>query len=107
MLSVEDWAEIRRLHRAEGLPNKVIARVLGMSKNTVKAALASDQPPKYLRPQRVRSSMRSSRASVITDRASSRPTISSFQNPRRVARSPSSQVRGEEPESHVGHANLR
>jgi transposase len=51
MLSVEDWAEIRRLHRAEGLPIKVIARVLGISKNTVKAALASDQPPKYERRQ--------------------------------------------------------
>ena len=52
MLSVEDWAEIRRLHRAEGLPIKVIARVLGISKNTVKAALASDGPPKYERPPR-------------------------------------------------------
>ena len=31
MLSVEDWAEIRRLYRAEGLPKKVIARVLGIS----------------------------------------------------------------------------
>jgi transposase len=51
MLSVEDWAEIRRLHRAEGLPIKVIARVLGISKTTVKAALASDQPPKYERQQ--------------------------------------------------------
>ena len=51
MLSVEDWAEIRRLHRAEGLPIKVIARVLGISKNTVKAALASEQPPKYQRPR--------------------------------------------------------
>jgi hypothetical protein len=51
MLSVEDWAEIRRLHRAEGLPIKVIARVLGISKNTVKAALASDQAPKYERRQ--------------------------------------------------------
>jgi transposase len=50
MLSVEDWAEIRRLHRAEGLPIKVIARVLGVSKNTVKAALACDGPPKYERP---------------------------------------------------------
>ncbi|WP_293002570.1 hypothetical protein, partial [Mycobacterium sp.] len=29
MLSVEDWAEIRRLHRAEGLPIKLIARTLG------------------------------------------------------------------------------
>lgn len=51
MLSVEDWAEIRRLHRAEGLPIKVIARVLGISKNTVKVALASDAPPKYERRQ--------------------------------------------------------
>ena len=52
MLSVEDWAEIRRLHRAEGLPIKAVARVLGISKNTVKAALASDGPPKYQRPRR-------------------------------------------------------
>jgi transposase len=49
MLSVEDWAEIRRLHRAEGLPIKAIARVLGISKNTVKDALASEEPPKYQR----------------------------------------------------------
>jgi hypothetical protein len=31
-LSVEDWAEIRRLHRAERMPIKVIARVLGCPK---------------------------------------------------------------------------
>jgi hypothetical protein len=36
---------------------------------------------------------------VITDRASPRPTISSFQSPRRVARSPHSQFRGEEPDN--------
>lgn len=42
MLTVEDWAEIRRLHRAEGLPIKMIARVLGISKNTVKSALESN-----------------------------------------------------------------
>ena len=52
MLSVEDWAEIRRLYRAERLPKKVIARVLGISVNTVKAALACDEPPKYERPPR-------------------------------------------------------
>ena len=40
MLGVEDWAEIRRLHRAEGMPIKEIARVLGVSRNTVRAALA-------------------------------------------------------------------
>ncbi len=50
MLSVEDWAEIRRLHRAEKMPIKVIARVMGVSRNTVRAAVASDQPPKYERP---------------------------------------------------------
>ena len=49
MLSVEDWAEIRRLRRAEGMPIAEIARVLGISRNTVKAALASDNPPKYVR----------------------------------------------------------
>ena len=49
MLSVEDWAEIRRLHRAEGLPVKAIARLLGISRNTVRAAVASDGPPRYER----------------------------------------------------------
>ncbi len=49
MLSVEDWAEIRRLRRAEGLPIKMIARVMKVSRNTVRAALASDGPPRYQR----------------------------------------------------------
>ena len=49
MLSVEDWAEIRRLHRAEKMPIKAIARTLGISRNTVRAAIASDGPPKYER----------------------------------------------------------
>jgi transposase len=46
---VEDWAEIRRLHRSEQMPIKAIARVLGCSKNTVKRALAADGPPRYQR----------------------------------------------------------
>jgi hypothetical protein len=29
VLNVEDWAEIRRLYRAERMPIKVIARVVG------------------------------------------------------------------------------
>ena len=49
LLAVEDWAEIRRLHRAEGLPIKLIARTLKVSRNTVRSALASDEPPKYVR----------------------------------------------------------
>jgi transposase len=52
VLCVEDWAEIRRLHRAEGMPIKVIARVVGVSRNTVRAAIASDRPPKYQRPRK-------------------------------------------------------
>ena len=46
---MEDWAEIRRLHRAEEMPIKVIARVMGCSKNTVKAVLVSEGPPRYVR----------------------------------------------------------
>lgn len=49
MLGVEDWAEIRRLRRAEGLPISEIARVLGISRNTVRGALASEGPPRYQR----------------------------------------------------------
>jgi transposase len=49
VLSVEDWAEIRRLRRAERLPIVQIARVLGISRNIVYAALESDAPPRYQR----------------------------------------------------------
>jgi transposase len=49
VLNVEDWAEIRRLHRAEQMPIKAIARVMGVSKNTVRKALASQGPPAYAR----------------------------------------------------------
>lgn len=47
---MEDWAEIRRLHRSERMPIRAVARHLGISKNTVKRALASDSPPAYRRP---------------------------------------------------------
>ncbi len=51
MISVEDWAEISGLHRAEQMPIRAIARQLGISKNTVKRALATDRPPVYSRPR--------------------------------------------------------
>jgi transposase len=54
VISVEDWAEIRRLHRAEGVSVSEVARRLGISRNTVRAALASDRPPKYQRPPQPR-----------------------------------------------------
>ena len=37
------------MHRAEGLPIKLIARTLKISRNTVRTALASEGPPKYER----------------------------------------------------------
>ena len=49
---MENWAEIRRLHRSENIPIKEIARLLGLARNTVRAALASDRPPQYDRPAR-------------------------------------------------------
>jgi transposase len=50
VLSVEDWAEIRRLYRVEGMPIKAIVRRLGVGRNTVRRALAADGPPSYSRP---------------------------------------------------------
>lgn len=49
-MTVEDWAEIRRLHRVEGMAIKAIGRRLGVSRNAVRRALARDAPPKYERP---------------------------------------------------------
>lgn len=49
---MENWAEIRRLHRSEGVPIKAIARRLGVARNTVRAALASERPPRYERAAR-------------------------------------------------------
>jgi transposase len=51
-MSVEDWAEIRRLRRSEGMPIRAIARVIGVGRNTVRRALEADGPPKYQRPRR-------------------------------------------------------
>jgi transposase len=43
VLKVEDWAEIRRLHRAEGMAIRAIARQLVISRNTVKKPTKVDQ----------------------------------------------------------------
>jgi transposase len=46
---MEERAEIRRLRRSEGMAIKAIARRLGLARNTVRAALAADAPPRYER----------------------------------------------------------
>lgn len=48
---MEDWAEIRRLHRAEKMSIKAICRVTGAARNTVRTALRSEEPPRYSRPR--------------------------------------------------------
>jgi transposase len=49
VLSVDDWAEIRRLHRAEGVSIRAIARVRGVSRNTVRKAVQASGAPRYQR----------------------------------------------------------
>lgn len=49
MVSVEQWAEIRRLHFVMGLSIKAICRRTGRSRQTIRRALRSDVPPAYTR----------------------------------------------------------
>jgi transposase len=49
MVNVELWAEIRALHRVDGLSIRRIARQLRVARNTVRAVLRSAEPPRYLR----------------------------------------------------------
>jgi transposase len=49
VINVEEWAEIRRLHLAEGMGVKAIVRRLGVARNTVRAALRSEAAPHYQR----------------------------------------------------------
>jgi transposase len=50
VITLEDWALIRRLHLSERVPMAQIARDLGISRNTVAKAVASAGPPGYSRP---------------------------------------------------------
>lgn len=49
MLDVEQWAQIRRMHVVDGVSIKEIVRHTGLARNTVRAAIRSDQPPNYER----------------------------------------------------------
>jgi transposase len=49
VIKVNDWAEIRRLHFAEGVSIKELVRRTGHSRNTIRVALRSEAPPSYVR----------------------------------------------------------
>jgi transposase len=46
---VEQWAELRREHFVRGVSIKELSRRTGLSRNTVRLALRSEQPPRYSR----------------------------------------------------------
>ena len=49
MVGVEQWAEIRRMHRVERLSGREISRRTGLARDTVARLLAAEVPPKYVR----------------------------------------------------------
>jgi transposase len=52
VVGVEQWAELRREHFVRGVSIKELARRTGLSRNTVRAALRSSEPPRYSRRER-------------------------------------------------------
>jgi transposase len=49
LVGVEQWAELRREHFVRGVSIKALARRTGLSRNTVRAAIRSSEPPGYRR----------------------------------------------------------
>ena len=49
MVGVEQWAEVRRMKRVEGLSAREIARRTGLARDTVGRLLAAEMPPSYAR----------------------------------------------------------
>ena len=49
MVGVEQWAEVRRMHGVERLSIREISRRTGLHRRTVRRALRSDDPPRYVR----------------------------------------------------------
>jgi transposase len=49
VVGVEQWAEIRRLHFVRKLSQREIHRRTGLHRDTIRRALASEAPPKYVR----------------------------------------------------------
>jgi hypothetical protein len=49
VVGVEQWAEIRRMHRVERLSIREISRRTGLHRKTVRRALVAETPPRYAR----------------------------------------------------------
>ena len=49
MVSVEQWADVRRMARVEGLSARGISRRTGLARATVARLLAAPEPPRYAR----------------------------------------------------------
>jgi transposase len=49
VIGVEQWAEIRRMHRVERLSIREIHRRTGLHRKTIRRALVADEPPVYRR----------------------------------------------------------
>jgi transposase len=49
VVGVEQWAEVRRMRRVEGLSERAISRRTGLARDTVSRLLAASEPPKYVR----------------------------------------------------------
>jgi transposase len=49
VVGVEQWAEVRRMHRVEGLSGREISRRTGLARDTVARLLVAGAPPKYQR----------------------------------------------------------
>jgi hypothetical protein len=49
VVGVEQWAEVRRMHRVDGLSGREISRRTGLHRDTVARLLAAVAPPRYER----------------------------------------------------------
>jgi transposase len=49
VVGVEQWAEVRRMHRVDGLSAREISRRTGLARDTVARLLAAPAPPRYER----------------------------------------------------------
>jgi transposase len=49
LIGVEQWAEVRRMHRVEGLSGREISRRTGLHRDTIARLLVAPEPPRYQR----------------------------------------------------------